>query len=64
MLLFMCWMNWSQDGWVIDGQASLCHQYAQCGVDEFSLQKLMGLADLQVLRRYSTQTTEDIAQAH
>jgi hypothetical protein len=36
----------------------------QCGVNELSLQKLMGLADLQVLRRYSTQTTEDIAQAH
>jgi integrase/recombinase XerD len=33
-------------------------------VDVFSLQKLMGHADLQVLRRYLAQTTEDIAQAH
>ena len=36
----------------------------QPGVDVFSLQKLMGHADLQVLRRYLAQTTEDIAQAH
>jgi site-specific recombinase XerD len=34
------------------------------GVDIFSLQKLMGHADLQVLRRYLAQMTEDIAQAH
>lgn len=34
------------------------------GVDVFSIQKLMGHADLQVLRRYLAQTTEDIAQAH
>jgi site-specific recombinase XerD len=34
------------------------------GVDVFSLQKLMRHADLQVLRRYLAQTTEDIAQAH
>ena len=33
-------------------------------LDVFSLQKLMGHADLQVLRRYLAQTTEDIAQAH
>ena len=31
------------------------------GVDIFSLQKLMGHADLQVLRKYLAQTTEDIA---
>jgi integrase/recombinase XerC/integrase/recombinase XerD len=36
----------------------------RAGVDIFSLQKLMGHADLQVLRRYLAQTTEDIAQAH
>jgi site-specific recombinase XerD len=36
----------------------------RAGVDVFSLQKLMGHADLQVLRRYLAQTTEDIAQAH
>lgn len=36
----------------------------RAGVDVFSLQKLMGHADLQVLRRYLAQTTEDIQQAH
>jgi site-specific recombinase XerD len=36
----------------------------RAGVDIFSLQKLMGHSDLQVLRRYLAQTTEDIAQAH
>jgi len=36
----------------------------RAGVDVFSLQKLMGHADLQVLRRYLAQTTEDIAKAH
>lgn len=36
----------------------------RAGVDVFSLQKLMGHANLQVLRRYLAQTTEDIAQAH
>jgi hypothetical protein len=36
----------------------------RAGVDVFSLQKLMGYTDLQVLRRYLAQTTEDIAQAH
>ena len=35
----------------------------RAGVGVFSLQKLMGHADLQVLRRYLAQTTEDIAQA-
>jgi hypothetical protein len=33
-------------------------------LDVFSLQKLMGHADLQVLRRYLAQTTEGIALAH
>ena len=36
----------------------------RAGVDVFSLQKLMGHANLQVLRRYLAQTTDDIAQAH
>ena len=36
----------------------------RAGVDIFSLQKLMGHADLQVLRRYLAQTTDDIAKAH
>ena len=36
----------------------------RAGVDIFSIQKLMGHADLQVLRRYLAQTTEDIAIAH
>jgi site-specific recombinase XerD len=34
------------------------------GVDIFALQKLMGHADLQVLRRYLAQTDEDIHTAH
>ena len=33
-------------------------------VDVFSLQKLMGHADLQVLRRYLAQTDEDVHTAH
>ena len=34
------------------------------GADVYSLQKLMGHADLQVLRRYLAQTTNDIRVAH
>jgi len=34
------------------------------GVDIYSLQKLMGHADLQVLDRYLAQTTDDLAAAH
>ncbi len=34
------------------------------GVDVFALQRLMGHADLQVLRRYLAQTDEDIQAAH
>jgi site-specific recombinase XerD len=36
----------------------------RAGVDIFSLQKLMGHADLQVLRRYLAQTTNDTIAAH
>jgi integrase/recombinase XerD len=36
----------------------------RAGVNIYSLQELMGNADLQVLRRYLKQTTEDTAQAH
>ena len=36
----------------------------RAGVDVFSLQKLMGHSDLQVLRRYLAQTTEEIEKAH
>jgi site-specific recombinase XerD len=36
----------------------------RAGVNVFCLQKLMGIAGLQVLRRYLAQTTEDIALAH
>jgi len=32
--------------------------------DIYSLQRLMGHADLQVLRRYLAQTTEDLQNAH
>jgi integrase/recombinase XerD len=34
------------------------------GVDIFALQKMMGHADLQVLRRYLAQTDQDIQNAH
>jgi hypothetical protein len=33
-------------------------------MDGYSLDKLIGLADLEELRRYLAQTTEDIVQAH
>lgn len=36
----------------------------RAGVDIFSLQKLMGHANLQVIQRYLAQTSEDIAIAH
>jgi integrase/recombinase XerD len=36
----------------------------RAGVDIYSLQKLMGHADLSMLRRYLNQTDEDIRQAH
>jgi site-specific recombinase XerD len=36
----------------------------RAGVDVFSLQKLMGHSDLQILRRYLAQTKDDIALAH
>ena len=36
----------------------------RAGVDIYSLQKLMGHADLQMLNRYLAQSTEDIAAAH
>jgi site-specific recombinase XerD len=34
------------------------------GVDIYSLQSLMGHADLQVLRRYLKQTQDDLKSAH
>ena len=36
----------------------------RAGVDVYSLQKLMGHADLQVLRRYLAQTDQDTLEAH
>lgn len=39
-------------------------QMLRSGVDIFSLQKLMGHSDIQVLRRYLQQTEEDIRSAH
>ncbi len=36
----------------------------RAGVDIFSLQMFLGLADLQVLRTKLVHTTEDFAQAH
>ena len=48
------------------------HSFRRCfalqmlrnGVDIFSLQKLMGHSDIQILRRYLQQTEEDIRSAH
>jgi len=34
------------------------------GVDVYSLQRLMGHADLTILRRYLAQTVEDVRKAH
>ena len=39
-------------------------QMLRSGVDVFSLQKLMGHSDIQILRRYLKQTEEDIRLAH
>lgn len=39
-------------------------QMLRNGVDIFSLQKLMGHADIQILRRYLQQTEDDIRTAH
>ena len=39
-------------------------QMLRNGVDVFSLQKLMGHSDIQILRRYLQQTEEDIRLAH
>ena len=39
-------------------------QMLRSGVDIFSLQKLMGHSDIQILRRYLQQTEEDIKLAH
>lgn len=36
----------------------------RAGVDVYSLQELMGHADLQVLRRYLKQTNQDVREAH
>jgi site-specific recombinase XerD len=36
----------------------------RAGVDIFSLQKLMGHADLSVLRKYLDQVKEDLQEAH
>lgn len=36
----------------------------RAGMDIYSLQKLMGHADLGVLRRYLAQTERDLAEAH
>ena len=36
----------------------------RAGMDVYSLQELMGHADLQVLRRYLKQTNQDIRESH
>lgn len=47
-----------------DFRRAFALQCLRNGVDIYSLQKLMGHADLQVLQRYLAQTTEDIQAAH
>jgi site-specific recombinase XerD len=49
---------------VHDFRRALALEWLRNDVDIYSLQKLMGHADLQVLRRYLAQTTEDIQEAH
>lgn len=47
-----------------DFRRAFALQCLRNGVDVYSLQRMMGHADLQVLQRYLAQTTEDISQAH
>jgi hypothetical protein len=54
--LFICWMTWSQDGGLLTASRVCVINMLRAGVDEFNLQKLMVLADLQVLQRYLAQT--------
>jgi site-specific recombinase XerD len=47
-----------------DFRRAFALQCLRNGVDVYSLQKMMGHADLQVLQRYLAQTIEDISKAH
>ena len=47
-----------------EGVAAFALESLRLGLDIFTLQKPMGHADLQVLRRYSAQTTQDIEYAY
>ena len=47
-----------------DFRRALVPLMSRSGVDIFALQKLKGHSDLQVLRRYLTQTDQDIQAAH
>jgi site-specific recombinase XerD len=47
-----------------DFRRAFALQCLRNGIDVYSLQKLMGHADLQVLQRYLAQTAEDISKAH
>jgi len=47
-----------------DFRRAFALNYLRNGGDIYSLQRLMGHADLQVLRRYLAQTTEDLQIAH
>jgi site-specific recombinase XerD len=47
-----------------DFRRAFALQCLRNGVDVYSLQRMMGHADLQVLKRYLAQTNEDIRKAH
>jgi len=47
-----------------DFRRAFALNFLRNGGDIYSLQKLMGHADLQVLRRYFAQTNEDLKIAH
>ena len=47
-----------------DFRRAFALNYLRNGGDIFTLQKLMGHADSQVLRRYLAQTTDDLEVAH
>ena len=47
-----------------DFRRAFALNFLRDGADIYTLQKLMGHADLQILRRYLAQTDEDLRKAH